>query len=182
VGALSVLSVQYETVRAGFDVPISYDGSLSRSSKPILLLVAEPVAVYRPRDPEQTAFYRLFDKHFDDYVYGHEERFEAKAGPFREVVRPSVEAFLDCGRPQGEFLPLPTRATYHLPNIEECFRQLLLSRLRRAERLCEAFMNKLLQWSPSGFSVHAEQLVFDDEPQKLEKLGSYLSGGGYNPL
>jgi hypothetical protein len=80
VGPVRRYSVQYETVRAGFDVPISYDGSLSRSSKPILLLVAEPAAVYRPRDPEQTAFYPLFDKHFDDYVYAYEERFEAKAG------------------------------------------------------------------------------------------------------
>jgi hypothetical protein len=63
------LSVQYETARAGFDVPICYDGSLSLSAKPILLLVAEPAAVYRPRRPEQTVFYQLFDKHFDDYVY-----------------------------------------------------------------------------------------------------------------
>jgi hypothetical protein len=116
VGALSVLSVQYETVRAGFDVPISYDGSLSRSSKPILLLVAEPVAVYRPRDPEQTAFYQLFDKHFDDYVYGYEERFEAKAGPLREVVRPTVEAFEDCGRLFGGFARIrcPSCRSEHL--------------------------------------------------------------------
>jgi hypothetical protein len=27
----------------------------------------------------------------------------------------------------------------------------------------------------SGFSVHAEQLVFDDEPEKLEKFASYLT-------
>ena len=95
------LCVQYETVRAGFDVPLSYDGSLCRSAKPVLLLVAESAGVYRPRHPEQTYFYQLFDKHFDDYVYAYEERFEAKSGPLREVVRPTVEAFLDCGRLYG---------------------------------------------------------------------------------
>jgi hypothetical protein len=77
--------------------------------------------------------------------------------------------------PQGEFLPLPTPATYRLADIEERFRQLLLKRLHRAERLSEGFMNKLLQWNPSGFSVHAEQLVFDNEPERLEKLASYLT-------
>jgi hypothetical protein len=58
--------------------------------------------------------------------------------------------------PQGEFVPLPTPATYILPDIEERFRKLLLKRLHRAERLSETFMNKLLEWNPSGFSVHAE--------------------------
>ena len=93
--------VQYETVGAGIDVPISYADSWSRSTVPILLLVAEPAAVYRPRHPEQTDFYQLFDKHFDDYVYAYEERFENKAGPLRTVVRPTVESFLDCGRLYG---------------------------------------------------------------------------------
>ena len=36
-------------------------------------------------------------------------------------------------------------------------------------------MNRLLQWNPSGFSVYAEQLVWDDEPQRLEKLARYLT-------
>ena len=36
-------------------------------------------------------------------------------------------------------------------------------------------MNKLLEWNPSGFSVHAEQLVYDDETQKLENLALYLT-------
>ncbi len=66
-------------------------------------------------------------------------------------------------------------ATYRLADIEERFRHLLLKRLHRAERLSEEFMNKLLEWSPSGFSVHAGQLVHDDEPEKLEKLASYLT-------
>ena len=61
------------------------------------------LGVYRPRHPERTAFYRLLEKHFDDYVYAYEERFESKAGPLRSVVRPTVDAFLDCGRLHGGF-------------------------------------------------------------------------------
>jgi len=62
-----------------------------------------------------------------------------------------------------------------LADIEERFRRLLLQRLNRAERLSEAFLNNLLGWNPSGFSVYANQLVFDDEPDRLERLARYLT-------
>jgi hypothetical protein len=62
-----------------------------------------------------------------------------------------------------------------LQDIEETFRCLLLRRLHRAERLSEPFMNKLMQWTPSRFSVYAEQLGLDHEPQRLEKLARYLT-------
>ena len=98
-------------------------------------------------------------------------------GSFASNFNPHCHGLVTEGAftPQGEFVPLPTPATHRLADIEERFRQLLLSRLHRAERLSEAYMNKLLPWSPSGFSVHAEQLVFDHEPERLEKLASYLT-------
>ena len=34
----------------------------------------EEPCVYRPRQPERTAFYQLFEQHFDDYVYAYEVR------------------------------------------------------------------------------------------------------------
>ena len=301
------LLARYDAFPACGDILVPQGVPTSNPAAPLGLAVAETATAYRSRHPEQTAFYQLFDKHFDDYVYAYEERFEAKAGPLRSVVRPTVEAFLDCGRlyggfarircpscrsehllafscqtrnfcpscqakrsvlfaeklqekilqpvphrhyafsipkvlrgllerersllsllsqtsyqsilqsfqelfhrkdvrpgsvtsiqtfgsfaanfnphchnmvtegvftPQGEFVPLPTPATYILPDIEERFRKLLLKRLHRAERLSETFMNKLLEWNPSGFSVHAEQLVYDDETQKLENLALYLT-------
>ena len=46
------------------------------ASAPLALLVREPEAAYRPRHPERTALYRLFDRHFDEYARSHEERFE----------------------------------------------------------------------------------------------------------
>jgi hypothetical protein len=36
---------------------------------------------------------------------------------------------------KGEFIPLPTPATYILPDIKERFRQLLLKRLHRSFKL-----------------------------------------------
>jgi hypothetical protein len=66
-------------------------------------LIAETPAQYRPRHPEKTAFYRLFQDHFDSYVRAYEERFEPRSGPLRPVVVRSVEEFLRCGRLQGGF-------------------------------------------------------------------------------
>lgn len=58
---------------------------------------------YRPRHPERTAFYRLFDRHFDRYLWSYDERFESRFGPLRSVVPPAVNAFLECGRLLGGF-------------------------------------------------------------------------------
>jgi len=66
-------------------------------------LIAEGPAQYRPRHPERSAFYQLFEDHFDSYVRGYEERFEPRSGPLRPVVVRSVEEFLSCGRLQGGF-------------------------------------------------------------------------------
>jgi len=67
------------------------------------LFVFDPSAIYRPRHPERSVFYKLLERHFDRYVYAYEDRFEPRAGPLRAVVRRAVEAFLACGRPEGGF-------------------------------------------------------------------------------
>lgn len=70
------------------------------------LQIADPPAIYRPRHPERTTFYRLFQDHFDSYVQAYEERFEPRFGPLRPVVVRSVEEFLSCGRLDGGFARL----------------------------------------------------------------------------
>jgi hypothetical protein len=66
-------------------------------------IVAESPSQYRPRHPERSAFYHLFENRFDSYVRAYEERFEPQSGPLRSVVVRSVEEFLSCGRLQGGF-------------------------------------------------------------------------------
>jgi hypothetical protein len=66
-------------------------------------VVAESRPQYRPRHPERSAFYQLFETHFDGYVRAYEERFEPHSGPLRPVVVRSVEDFLSCGRLEGGF-------------------------------------------------------------------------------
>ena len=72
----------------------------------------------------------------------------------------------------GEFLALPSLDS---KTVEEVFRRLLLVRLHQAERLSEGFMQRLLSWSPSGFSVFAEQLVAAHDTQRLERLARYMT-------
>jgi hypothetical protein len=65
--------------------------------------VAESTPQYRPRHPERSGFYQLFETHFDRYTRAYEERFERQSGPLRPVVVRSVEEFLSCGRIEGGF-------------------------------------------------------------------------------
>ena len=66
----------------------------------------EAAPAYRPRHPERTALYRTLERHYERYERAYEERFEARDGPWRPVVRATVEAFLDCGRLHGGFARL----------------------------------------------------------------------------
>ncbi|MGH7858151.1 MAG: transposase zinc-binding domain-containing protein, partial [Candidatus Binatia bacterium] len=72
--------------------------------------------IYRPRRLERTAFYQLFEKHFDRYLYSYDERFEPRFGSLRSVVPPAVNAFLECGRLFGGFARLrcPSCRAEHL--------------------------------------------------------------------
>jgi hypothetical protein len=58
---------------------------------------------FAQRLPERSAFYQLFETHFDSYVRAYEERFEPRSGTLRPVVVRSVDDFLSCGRLQGGF-------------------------------------------------------------------------------
>jgi hypothetical protein len=67
------------------DVPMSLaDASLVRMTE---IAAANPPAVYRPRHPEKTAFYRLFQDHFDSYVRAYLESLESQA---RYIARPAM--------------------------------------------------------------------------------------------
>ena len=78
-------------------------GGASGSAEGPLFLLREAPAVYRPRRPERTAFYRLLEDHFAECALVHEDRFEDQDGPLRGVVTRAVDAFLACGRPENGF-------------------------------------------------------------------------------
>jgi len=96
-------------------------------------LIAEAPIPYKPRHPERTGFYQLFEAHFDEYVRTYEERFEARSGPLRPVVVRSVEAFLDCGRLQGGFARI---------RCPKCRREHLLAFSCRTRNLCSSCQAK----------------------------------------
>jgi hypothetical protein len=278
---------------------------IPRGGTALVLLVREAPAVYRPRRPERTAFYRLLDMHFEAYRMVHEERFEPRHGPLRPVVPKVVAQYLDCGRlhagfarvrcprcraehllafscqtrnfcpscqakraalfaeklreeilapvdhrhmvftiprvlrglfererrllgllsrcafeavtrcyraalgrsagvpgyvgsiqtfggranfhphvhalvseglftREGEFLPLLDYDRELERAIEEGFRRLVLTRLFREERLSSRFLDNLLTWRRSGFSVFGRQRIPNEEPARLAHMARYL--------
>jgi hypothetical protein len=58
--------------------------------------------------------------------------------------------------------------------IEEVFRQLVVRGLVRAQRLSEEFREVLLGWERSGFSVYGEQVVWEEEEERLERVVRYM--------
>jgi hypothetical protein len=73
------------------------------------------------------------ERHFEDYVRAHEERYERRSGPLRRVVRASVEAYLDCGRPHGGFARI---------RCPRCGGEHLLAFSCRTRNLCPSCQSK----------------------------------------
>ena len=96
-------------------------------------IIAESPSQYHPRHPERSAFYQLFESHFDSYVRAYEERFEPHSGPLRAVVIRSVEDFLSCGRLQGGFARI--RCT-------KCRKEHLLAFSCRSRNFCSSCQAK----------------------------------------
>ena len=87
---------------------------------------------------------------------------------------PHVHALVTDGLIErgGGFLPL---GAFPTAVIEEHFRRLVLTGLHRAERLSGEFMEALLGWEPSGFSVHAGAALEPSEAGAVERVGRYLT-------
>ncbi len=78
-------------------MPLSLGGILPGAA------VASLARFYRPRRPERTPLYQLFDRHAERFFREYDERFEHHYGPLRAVVRRVVDQYLECGRPEGGF-------------------------------------------------------------------------------
>ena len=65
-----------------------------------------PLALYRPRQPQNSALYQLLEAYYEDVKAVWEERFEKKYGFWRGFVDAMVARYLDCGVPEGGFARL----------------------------------------------------------------------------
>ena len=49
--------------------------------------MATPAAVYRPRNPQSSDYYRCVQDHFEAFLQVYEERFERQYGFFRSYIQ-----------------------------------------------------------------------------------------------
>ncbi|MFZ2959532.1 MAG: transposase zinc-binding domain-containing protein [Candidatus Ozemobacteraceae bacterium] len=54
-------------------------------------------AVYRPRNPEISDWYRCVEDYFEEFVRVYDERFAAKFGFWQPHIEKVIYRFLDCG-------------------------------------------------------------------------------------
>jgi hypothetical protein len=57
-----------------------------------------PSSGYRPRLAGSSLLRQLLEDHFDEFERVYPERYQARYGFWRPVVRKAVEAYLDCGQ------------------------------------------------------------------------------------
>ena len=58
---------------------------------------------YKPRNPQQSQYYRCVEDHFESFELGYDERFSARYGFLRPYVKDVMLRYLDCGDLHGGF-------------------------------------------------------------------------------
>jgi hypothetical protein len=59
--------------------------------------MAIPVAVYHPRNPEDSVIWKIFNEHFESFEENYDTKFEKKYGYYRPVIGEVVRNYLACG-------------------------------------------------------------------------------------
>ena len=150
------------------------------------LFVREPEApYYRPRHPETTLHYKLFEQHFDRYVYAYEERFEPRSGPLRPEVESAVEAFLACGRPEGGFARIRCESckAEHLLSFSCRTRNFCPScQAKRAALFAEKLVEEILEKVPHRHYVFTIPKALRGLFERDRRLLGLLSQTGYDAI
>jgi hypothetical protein len=60
-------------------------------------MLSAPAAVYRPRNPQSSDYYRCVEDHFETFEQVYEERFEKRYGFWRPYLQKVITRYLECG-------------------------------------------------------------------------------------
>ncbi len=75
--------------------------------------MSAPAAVYRPRNPQSSDYYRCVEDHFETFVQVYEERFERPYGFWRPCLQKVIYRYLDCGDLHHGFARVKCRDCRH---------------------------------------------------------------------
>jgi len=60
-------------------------------------MLSAPAAVYRPRNPQSSDYYRCVEDHFEGFVQLYEESFESRYGFWGPYLQKGIDRCLECG-------------------------------------------------------------------------------------
>ena len=72
-----------------------------------------PAAVYRPRNPQDSAYYRCVEDHFEAFVQIYDDRFSRQYGLWRPYLEKVIYRYLDCGDPHNGFARVKCKDCSH---------------------------------------------------------------------
>jgi hypothetical protein len=68
-----------------------------RPKAPSALIMSATAAVYRPRNPQSSDYYRCVEDYFETFVGIYDEHFSRQYGFWRSYVEQVIYRYLDCG-------------------------------------------------------------------------------------
>ena len=72
-----------------------------------------PAAVYRPRNPQDSDYYRCVEDHFETFLQIYDDHFSRQYGFWRPYLENVIYRYLDCGNPHNGFARVKCKVCGH---------------------------------------------------------------------
>jgi hypothetical protein len=63
-----------------------------------------PAAVYHPRNPQSSDYYRCVEDNFETFIQIYDEHFSRQYGFWQPYVEQVIYRYLECGNPHNGFV------------------------------------------------------------------------------
>ena len=126
----------------------------------------EPPTLYRPRDPQASALWRLMDQHFPTFQQVYDERYE--------FWHPHIHTLVTCGAftPEGEFLEVPE---LDMDRLHAAWREAVFAMYLAEDKIEPEVVENMRTWGHSGFSVDQSVFLPAGDLAGIQRLMQYMT-------
>jgi len=126
----------------------------------------EPPTLYRPRDPQASALWRLMDQHFPTFQQVYDERYE--------FWHPHIHTLVTCGAftPEGEFLEVPE---LDMDRLHAAWREAVFALYLAEDKIGPEVVENMRTWPHSGFSVDQSVFLPAGDLAGIQRLMQYMT-------
>ncbi|HEY5523331.1 MAG TPA: transposase [Desulfuromonadaceae bacterium] len=140
--------------------------------------MSAPAAVYRPRNPQDSDYYRCVEDYFETFIQIYDEHFSRQYGfqTFGDFLgfNPHCHILVTDGCFYGDGGMFRVAPPLELKKLEAIFQHKVFRMLLDKGKISREMIAMLSSWRHSGFNVFCGNRISPDDDTAMENLARYI--------